>query len=54
MSTHRDVYQHYLSSATWKDYRSRIIIYDATVADFTVEGVKYHKFRESRRDRGAD
>ena len=46
VSTHRDVYQDYLSSATWKDYRSRIIIYDATVADFTVEGVKYHKFRD--------
>ncbi len=46
VSTHRDVYQQYMSSATWKDYRSRVIIYDATVADFTVEGVKYHKFRD--------
>ena len=46
VSTHRDVYQQYLSSATWKDYRSRVIIYDATVADFTVEGVKYYKFRD--------
>ena len=45
VSTHREVYQQYLSSETWRPYRSRIIIYDATVADFTVEGVKYHKFR---------
>ncbi len=47
VSTRRDVYQDYLSSATWKDNRSRIIIYDATVEDFTVNGVKYHKFRNN-------
>lgn len=47
VSTHREVYQQYLSSETWRPYRSRIIIYDATVADFTVEGVKYHKFRNA-------
>ena len=47
VSTHRSVYQNYLSSATWKPYRNRVIIYDATVDDFTVEGVKYHKFRNA-------
>ncbi|MBP3251492.1 MAG: leucine-rich repeat domain-containing protein [Prevotella sp.] len=47
VSTHRSVYQQYLSSTTWKPYRSRVIIYDATVEDFTEHGVKYHKFRNA-------
>ena len=47
VSTHRSVYQQYLSSTTWKPYRSRVIIYDATVEDFTEHGVKYHKYRNA-------
>ena len=46
ISTRTDKYQDYLSSATWKEHRSRIIIYEATVEDFEVEGVKYHKYRD--------
>ena len=47
VSTHRSAYQGYMGSATWKPYRSRIIIYDATVEDFKVNGVKYHKYRNA-------
>ncbi len=46
VSCHRDVYQDYLSSEAWKSHRSRIIVYDATVEDFNVDGVRYHEYRD--------
>ncbi len=48
VTCHRDVYQQYLSSQTWQNFLSRITIYDATVEDFTVRGVKYHQYRNKQ------
>jgi hypothetical protein len=47
VSCHRSEYQNFLTSDTWKDYRNRFIIYDATVSDETVNGVKYHYYRNA-------
>ena len=47
VSTHRSEYQKYLNSDTWLPFRNRIIIYDATVSDETVNGVKYHYYRDA-------
>ena len=45
ISVQADKYQSYLSSTTWQPYHSRFIIYEASTADFTVNGVKYRWFR---------
>ena len=45
ISVQTDKYQDFLSSSIWKKHRSRFIIYEATTEDFTVEGVKYHYYR---------
>ena len=47
ISCHRSEYQNYLSSDMWAPLRNRIIIYDATVNDETVNGVKYHYYRNA-------
>jgi len=47
ISTHRSEYQNYLTSDTWRPFRNRIIIYDATVSDEKVNGVKYHYYRDA-------
>ena len=47
ISCHRSEYQNYLNSDTWRPFRNRIIIYDATVEDETVNGVKYHYYRNA-------
>ena len=47
ISCHRSEYQNFLTSDTWAPYRNRIIIYDATVNDETVNGVKYHYYRDA-------
>lgn len=47
ISCHRSEYQNYLNSDTWRPFRNRIIIYDATVEDETVNGVKYHYYRDA-------
>ena len=46
ISAHNQQYQNYMSSETWRAHRSRFIIYEATVSDFTVEGVSYHYYRK--------
>jgi len=51
VSCHRQVYQDFLSSETWKDYQRRIIVYDATVEDFDVTGVRYHYYRDKTETR---
>ena len=45
ISVQVDKYQDFLSSNTWKAHRNRFTIYQATTVDFTVEGVKYHYYR---------
>ena len=47
ISCHRSEYQNYLNSDTWRPFRNRIIIYDATVEDEKVNGVKYHYYRNA-------
>ena len=47
ISAHNQQYQNYLSSETWRAHRDRFIVYEATVSDFTVEGVKYHYYRKA-------
>ena len=47
ISTHRSEYQNFLNSETWAPFQNRIIIYDATVSDETVDGVKYHYYRDA-------
>ena len=47
ISCHRSEYQNFLASETWAPFRNRIIIYDATVSDETVNGVKYHYYRNA-------
>ena len=46
ISVRADHYQSFLSSAVWKNHQSRFIPYEATDADFTVEGVKYRWYRD--------
>ncbi|MBR4240105.1 MAG: leucine-rich repeat protein [Prevotella sp.] len=46
ISAQVELYQGFLSSNTWKNHRSRFIIYEATTEDFTVEGVQYHWYRD--------
>lgn len=46
VSCHAQVYQDYLSSKIWKDYWHRFVVYDATTADITLDGVKYHIYRD--------
>ncbi len=48
VSCHREVYQEYMGSEVWKPFRSRIIVYDATVEDFKVDGVVYHMYRDAQ------
>ncbi len=50
VSCHREVYQDYLSSEVWKEYIDRIMVYDATVEDFCIDGVKYHQYRNKTED----
>ena len=47
ISTHRSEYQNFLNSETWAPFQNRIVIYDATVNDQTVDGVKYHYYRDA-------
>ena len=47
ISVQADKYQDYMNSAVWKPFRSRLIVYEATTEDFTVNGVKYHWFRST-------
>ena len=47
ISTHRSEYQNFLTNETWAPFRNRIIIYDATVNDEKVNGVKYHYYRDA-------
>ena len=51
ISCHREVYQSFINSPTWANYQTRFIVYDATVEDFTVNGVKYHKYRNKTEDK---
>ena len=45
ISVQADKYQGYFASSVWKKHKSRFIIYEATTEDFTVNGVKYHWYR---------
>ncbi len=47
VSCHRDVFQDFLNSRTWQPLWTRMMIYDATVADFSVNGAVYHYYRDS-------
>ena len=47
ISCHTSEYQNFLTSETWLPFRNRIIIYDATVNDETVNGVQYHYYRNA-------
>ena len=48
ISTDAGEYQNYLSSETWKDYQNRIIVYNHTDVDFTVNGAKYSYMRNTK------
>ena len=50
ISAHYSEYQNYLSSKTWKQHRRRFIIYEATTENFTVNGVKYHYYRDAQEE----
>ncbi|MBQ3753929.1 MAG: leucine-rich repeat protein [Prevotella sp.] len=45
VSCHRNVYQSFLDSETWRPVWNRIVVYDATVEDFNIDGVRYHQYR---------
>ena len=47
-STDVTEYQNYLSSETWQDYQNRIIVYNHTNVDFTVNGAKYSYMRNTK------
>ena len=47
-STDASEYQNYLASATWKDYQNRIIVYNHTNVDMTVNGAKYSYMRNTK------
>ena len=47
-STEVKEYQNYLSSTTWQDYQNRIIVYNHTNVDFTVNGAKYSYMRNTK------
>ena len=47
-STDVTEYQNYLSSTTWKDYQNRVIVYNHTNVDFTVNGAKYSYMRNTK------
>ena len=47
-STDVTEYQNYLSSKTWQDYQNRIIVYNHTNVDFTVNGAKYSYMRNTK------
>ena len=47
-STDVTEYQNYLSSGTWQDYQNRIIVYNHTNVDFTVNGAKYSYMRNTK------
>ena len=51
VSCHREVYQQYLTAPLWLPMQGRIIVYDATVTDFTIDGVKYHTYRNKTEDK---
>ncbi len=38
------LYQQYLDAPQWKPFRSRMVIYQATPQDFTINGVKYGQY----------
>lgn len=46
-STDASEYQNYLASATWKDYQNRIIVYNHTHTDMTVNGAQYSYMRNT-------
>ena len=46
-STDASLYQSFLSSQTWADLQRRIIIYNHTDVDFTVNGAKYSQLRST-------
>ncbi len=41
-------YQNYLGSTTWKNYQTRIIVYNHTNVDMTVNGAKYTYIRNTK------
>ena len=47
-STDVTEYQNYLSSETWQDYQNRVIVYNHTNVDFTVNGAKYSYMRNTK------
>ena len=47
-STDIGEYQNYLSSETWKDYQTRIIVYNHTNVDFTTNGSRYSYMRNTK------
>ncbi|MBQ8712112.1 MAG: leucine-rich repeat protein, partial [Prevotella sp.] len=47
-STDITEYQNYLSSETWKDYQTRIIVYNHTNVDFTTNGSRYSYMRNTK------
>ena len=47
-STDASEYQNYLASKTWKEYQNRIIVYNHTNVDMTVNGAKYTYVRNTK------